>query len=99
MGVLFGVANQVVMALLGLSLIGMIIYGYRIWWQRRPPVGSTPRTLMQSWLYLNTVQRVLIVVVAAAIGWALPMIGLSLIAFMLVDLARWSFSNMRAVNA
>ncbi|MFD2650620.1 PepSY-associated TM helix domain-containing protein [Brucella rhizosphaerae] len=99
MGVLFGVANQVVMALLGLSLIGMIIYGYRIWWQRRPPVGATPRTLIQSWLYLNAAQRVLIVVVAAAIGWALPMIGLSLIAFMLVDLARWRFSNTRAVKA
>lgn len=99
MGVLFGVANQIVMALLGLALIGMIIYGYRIWWQRRPPAGSMPRTLIQSWLYLGMPQKLSVVLIAAVIGWALPMIGLSLITFLLIDLVRWKLSGAKIVKA
>lgn len=95
MGVLFGVANQIVMALLGFSLIAVIIYGYRIWWQKRPPAGSMPKTLIQSWLYLSTVQKLVTLLLAAAIGWALPMIGLSLIVFLIIDLLRW---KMRGSN-
>ncbi|WP_421521798.1 PepSY-associated TM helix domain-containing protein [Ochrobactrum quorumnocens] len=98
MGVLFGVANQIVMALLGLALIGMIIYGYRIWWQRRPPAGSMPRTLIQSWLYLKVLQKLLVVLIAVVIGWALPMIGLSLIAFLLIDLVRWKLGGRKALK-
>ncbi len=47
----------------------------------RPPAGSMPRTLIQSWLYLRIPQKLSVVLIAAVIGWALPMIGLSLIAF------------------
>ncbi len=36
MGLLFGLANQIALALLALSLIGMILSGYRMWWLRRP---------------------------------------------------------------
>lgn len=99
MGVLFGVANQVVMTMLGLALIGMIIYGYRIWWQRRPPAGSMPRTLIQSWLYLKTMQKFVVVLIAVLIGWALPMIGLSLIAFLLIDLVRWKLGKGQVLKA
>jgi len=98
MGVLFGVANQIVMALLGLALIGMTIYGYRIWWQRRPPAGSMPRTLIQSWLYLKVLQKLFVVLIAVVIGWALPMIGLSLTAFLLIDLVRWKLGGRKALK-
>lgn len=92
MGVLFGIANQIVMVLLGVSIITMIIYGYRIWWQRRPPAGAMPRTLIQSWSRLTVAYRVSIVVTAVVIGWALPMIGFSLILFLLADLCRWKMT-------
>lgn len=92
MGVLFGVANQVVMALLGSALMGVIIYGYRIWWHRRPPAGSTPRTLIQNWLYLSIWQRLVVVLIAAVVGWTLPMIGLSLLVFLTIDLVRWKLA-------
>lgn len=95
MGVLFGVASQIAMALLGLALIGMIIYGYRIWWQRRPPAGAVPRTLIRSWLYLNLVQKLAVVAIAVAIGWILPMIGISLIVFLIVDLIRWKLGSSK----
>jgi len=97
MGVLFGVANQVIMALLGLALIGTIIYGYRIWWQRRPPAGSTPRTLIQSWLYLGISQRLVVVLIAAIIGWTLPMVGLSLLVFLAIDLVRWKLATIAKI--
>lgn len=97
MGVLFGVANQVIMALLGLALIGTIIYGYRIWWQRRPPAGSTPRTLIQSWLYLGISQRLVVVLIAAIIGWTLPMVSLSLLVFLAIDLVRWKLATIAKI--
>jgi uncharacterized iron-regulated membrane protein len=97
MGVLFGVANQVIMTVLGLALIGTIIYGYRIWWQRRPPAGSTPRTLIQSWLYLGISQRFVVVLIAAVIGWTLPMVGLSLLVFLAIDLVRWKLATIAKI--
>ncbi|MBR7651809.1 PepSY domain-containing protein [Brucella oryzae] len=96
MGVLFGGANQILMAALGLSLIVMIVYGYRIWWQRRPPAGSVPRTLIVSWKRLSVVQQVGVVIASLAIGWALPLIGISLIAFLLIDFVRWQLGDRKS---
>ncbi|MHC5232075.1 PepSY-associated TM helix domain-containing protein [Brucella sp. LJL56] len=95
MGVLFGVANQIVMGALGLSLIVMIIYGYRIWWQRRPPAGSMPRTLIASWKRLFVLQKIGIAIVSVTIGWTLPLVGISLIAFLVIDFVRWQFAGQR----
>ena len=36
MGVLFGLANQILLAALALGLLCVILWGYRMWWQRRP---------------------------------------------------------------
>jgi uncharacterized iron-regulated membrane protein len=93
MGILFGVASQIVMAALGMGLIFTIVYGYRIWWQRRPAPGSMPRTLIQSWTRLSAVAKGVVIVVAAALGWALPVLGISLAAFLAVDLVRWQASK------
>lgn len=95
MGVLFGVANQLVMVALGVSLVVTIVYGYRIWWQRRPPAGSTPRTLIASWKRLSFAQQVGIVATAVAIGWTLPMIGISLIMFLSIDFVRWHIGGQK----
>ncbi len=92
MGVLFGVANQIVMAALGFALILAIIYGYRIWWQRRPPAGSMPRTLIQSWTRLTGAYKAMTVLIAVVIGWILPLVGFSLLAFLCVDAMRWKLA-------
>src|SRR5262249_31046389 len=47
MGYLFGPANQILLASLALGLLCMIVWGYRMWWQRRPtrtraPLGAPP---------------------------------------------------------
>lgn len=40
MGLLFGLVNQIVLALLALALTAMILWGYRMWWLRRPTRGT-----------------------------------------------------------
>lgn len=90
MGVLFGIANQVVLALTAIGLITIVIRGYRMWWQRRPTKGSAwafGRPPLRGTLRgLHPAVLVLLAAGAIAIGWALPLFGLSLAAFVVVDL-------------
>ncbi|WP_305789861.1 PepSY-associated TM helix domain-containing protein [Symbioplanes lichenis] len=90
MGDLFGPANQIVLAALALGLITVIVWGYRMWWQRRPtrsgrraPVGSAPAR--GAWQQLPAWAIVVGVPVVFAIGWFLPLFGLPLAVFLLVD--------------
>ena len=91
MGLLFGVANQIVLALTMVGLISVIVRGYRMWWQRRPTRGSAwaaGRAPLRGTLrQLPPWAGVAVVAVAVGIGWALPLFGLSLLAFLLVDVA------------
>lgn len=91
MGLLFGVANQIVLALTMIGLITVIVRGYRMWWQRRPTRGSdwaVGRPPLRGALrQLPPWGSVAVVVVAAVLGWALPLFGLSLVAFLVVDVA------------
>ncbi|MFD1148654.1 PepSY-associated TM helix domain-containing protein [Saccharothrix hoggarensis] len=90
MGRLFGVANQVALLLLGAGLITLIVLGYRMWWQRRPtradrraPLGSAPKR--GTWQHLPLWFVIPAPLVLIAIGWAIPLLGLSLLAFLVLD--------------
>jgi uncharacterized iron-regulated membrane protein len=91
MGLLFGIANQIVLAITMVGLITVIVRGYRMWWQRRPTRGSAwavgRAPLRGALRQLPPWGSVAIVAVAAVIGWSLPLFGLSLVAFLLVDVA------------
>lgn len=91
MGLLFGIANQIVLAITMVGLITVIVRGYRMWWQRRPTRGSAWAVgrppLRGALRQLPPWGSVAIVAVAAVIGWSLPLFGLSLVAFLLVDVA------------
>ena len=93
MGILFGWPNQVLMAGLGIALIVLTALGYRIWWRQRPPASALPRTLVQSWLRLRGLERAAMLLIAAALGWALPLIGASVALFLIVDIARWRLAR------
>ncbi|MGE2721414.1 PepSY-associated TM helix domain-containing protein [Mycolicibacterium celeriflavum] len=90
MGVLFGAMNQILLALTAIGLITIVARGYVMWWRRRPTRGSSwavgrpPLRGALRGLHPATVTA--IVVGAAALGWALPLFGLSLLAFVVVDL-------------
>ncbi len=89
MGVLFGLPNQILMALIALGMMITIVYGYVLWWQRRP-AAAEPLTV--SWARLPASQRVMWVLLACALGWALPVLGVSLSLFVAFDMLR---SGMR----
>ncbi|MEU6497264.1 PepSY domain-containing protein [Streptomyces sp. NPDC046984] len=90
MGLLFGLANQIALALLALGLIAMILWGYRMWWLRRPTksggaaFGRPPAR--GAWRRLPGVILAPAVVVIAVIGYYVPLFGLPLLIFLAVDL-------------
>ncbi|WP_240687082.1 PepSY-associated TM helix domain-containing protein [Amycolatopsis suaedae] len=88
MGLLFGLANQIVLAAVCLALVAVICWGYRMWWHRRPTrdrfgVGRPfPRG---AWRAVPRWALVPLVVAAGFVGWFLPVFGVSLLAFLVVD--------------
>ncbi len=95
MGIKFGLINQIVMVVIGSALCVSIVYGYVLWWKRRPAPGAPARTLIQSWLYLGAISKLAVLVVALALGLALPVMGLTLIVFVLIDAIRWRMDKAR----
>lgn len=91
MGILFGLVNQLLLVAFGLALCVLIIWGYRMWWMRRPArsAANPVQTLCQSWLALSFWGRAVTIVVSALLGLALPVMGVSLVLFIFVDWLRW----------
>ncbi|MEJ8655787.1 MULTISPECIES: PepSY domain-containing protein [Streptomyces] len=90
MGILFGIVNQIVLAVIAIGLIAVTVWGYRMWWQRRPirddrtaVVGKAPAR--GTWRRLPLPVLVLGIPAVAALGWALPVFGVTLAAFFVVD--------------
>ena len=100
MGILFGLVNQILLAALALGLLCVIFWGYRMWWQRRPTradrraLAGTPPARggvrgLPLWALLIGVP------VTVAIGWALPLFGLTLLAFLVIDVVVGAVSRRR----
>lgn len=91
MGILFGLANQLLLIAFGAALCVMIVVGYRLWWIRRPPKAAfnPAGTLVQAWLNLAWPARTLTLVMAVLLGLALPLMGASLLLCVAVDYLRW----------
>ncbi|HEX7353094.1 PepSY-associated TM helix domain-containing protein [Brachybacterium sp.] len=88
MGTMFGLVNQIVLAVIAVMLVAMILWGYLMWWQRRPSrAGRGPGRPPQR----GALRRApwwgvgLVLLVALAIGLMLPLMGASLAAFVLLD--------------
>ncbi|GGM24353.1 hypothetical protein GCM10011608_06490 [Micromonospora sonchi] len=100
MGLLFGTVNQILLAALAVGLLCVIVWGYRMWWQRRPTrrdrpafVGAPPaRGALRGlpwWALLVGVP------VVAAVGWALPGFGVPLLGFLVVDVVLGALARRR----
>jgi uncharacterized iron-regulated membrane protein len=91
------------LALTAIGLITIVARGYQMWWQRRPTRGSSwavgRAPLRGTIRNLPSVATVAIVVVAVAVGWFLPLFGLSLAAFVIVDLVIGVVKQRRAAAA
>ncbi|GIG92272.1 PepSY-associated TM helix domain-containing protein [Plantactinospora endophytica] len=92
MGVLFGPANQILLAVLALGLLCVIFWGYRMWWQRRPTRGDrravvgAPPVARGAWWRLPAWAIVVGLPVVFLLGWAMPLFGVTLLGFLVVDL-------------
>ncbi|MFW0784443.1 PepSY domain-containing protein [Gordonia sp. CPCC 206044] len=90
MGILFGLPSQIALFVLAIGLVAVIVRGYQMWWQRRPrnrsrPVGRAPERGALRDIPVGVLAA--LVVLTVAIGWFVPLLGISLAAFLLVDLA------------
>lgn len=86
-GALFGLANQIVVALLAVGLIVLILFGYRMWWVKNPYGSRWSALPPPTWRQLS--RRVLWLGLAgvAVLSWLMPVLGLSLAVFVALDAA------------
>ncbi|MET9956080.1 PepSY domain-containing protein [Streptomyces sp. NPDC006339] len=83
MGLFLGLVNQLALAALALSLILLIVWGYRMWWLRRPGRPAA----RGAWRKVPPAMLLPLLAATALVGWFLPLLGISLVAFLVVDLA------------
>ncbi len=97
MGVLFGLPNQLLLAAFGFGLCAMIVLGYRMWWLRRPAASASnpAHTLSGAWFALPLAWRTGSLLIATLLGYCLPVMGISLLLFVVVDFARWRRKMLR----
>ncbi len=96
MGILFGVVNQILLIATAGGLIAGVLIGYRMWWRRRPTRGGMPpRPGRGALAGLTPWEGVVLVAVLASIGWFAPLFGVTLAAFVAVDVALGWYKNHR----
>ncbi|WP_037772600.1 PepSY-associated TM helix domain-containing protein [Streptomyces sclerotialus] len=100
MGLLFGLANQVALAALMVALILLILWGYRMWWQRRPrrdPGCRGGRAYPRgAWRQVPVSVLLPMAAVAALVGWFLPLFGIPLLGFLVLDVCAGALARRRA---
>ncbi|MFG3442578.1 PepSY-associated TM helix domain-containing protein [Nonomuraea sp. NPDC047897] len=96
MGVLFGPANQLLLIALAAGLVFLVGYGYRMWWQRRPTRGFARPYRRGAWRGVRWAVLVPAAVAVVAVGWFLPLLGVSLAAFLLLDVLLGVLVGVRA---
>ncbi|GGK77875.1 PepSY-associated TM helix domain-containing protein [Mangrovihabitans endophyticus] len=99
MGDLFGLANQILLAALALGLLCVIVWGYRMWWQRRPTrtdrraVVGAPPAGRGAWRQVPVWGIAVGVPVALVLALAIPLFGIPLAGFLLADIAIGRFGR------
>ena len=99
MGLLFGLANQLLLAGLAVGLLCVLFWGYRMAWLRRPtragawPSAPAPRGILRG---VSQPVAFAVVLLAVAAGWLMPVFGVTLLGFLLVDAALAARAARRA---
>ncbi|ATL70071.1 PepSY-associated TM helix domain-containing protein [Nocardia terpenica] len=103
MGLMFGVANQLLLLLTMVALITVIVRGYLMWWRRRPTRADGSFALARGprrGVLRRTPVAVLtpLIAVTVVVGWFAPLIGISLVGFLIVDVVVGLFQRRRATT-
>jgi uncharacterized iron-regulated membrane protein len=95
-GTLFGLANQIVIALVAVATLVLLALGYRMWWIHNPYKGrwaSLPRPV---WRQLSGGPLIVTLLGIAVLAWVLPLFGASLVVFLALDAALSRFKRRSA---
>ncbi|WP_338894674.1 PepSY domain-containing protein [Streptomyces sp. TG1A-60] len=94
-GVLFGLANQLLLLALALSLVTLILWGYRMWWQRGRASSFGRPIPRGAWQQVPPHILVPALAVIAVLGYFVPLLGIPLAVFIAVDVARGEIAYRR----
>ncbi|BBC38449.1 Peptidase [Streptomyces graminofaciens] len=94
-GVLFGIVNQLVLMALALSLVLLIVWGYRMWWQRGRASAFGRPIPRGAWQQVPPYILVPALAVIAVLGYYVPLLGLPLAAFIVVDVVLGELAHRR----
>ncbi|WP_232661605.1 PepSY-associated TM helix domain-containing protein [Pseudonocardia sp. TRM90224] len=83
MGILFGIGNQLLLVVLALGIICVVSWGYRMWWLRRPTAAG--RTAPGGTQRPGAEAIVIVGLVAVLLGLFFPVLGASLVLFLIAD--------------
>ncbi|NUO99327.1 MAG: PepSY domain-containing protein, partial [Nonomuraea sp.] len=95
-GTLFGLGNQIVLMVVALSLILLIVWGYRMWWMRGR--GNAFGRPIPRGAWQKVPPQILLpgVAVIAALGYFVPLLGIPLAAFVVADVVLGEIAHRRA---
>jgi uncharacterized iron-regulated membrane protein len=103
MGLLFGLPNQIVLFAVAAGLAAMVVWGYVMWWKRRPTRGSAwalgrpaPRG---AFLRGHRAGVLAAITVMVLVGLSVPLLGWSLLGFVLLDTATGEAKRRRTAAA
>ncbi|MFD9883175.1 PepSY-associated TM helix domain-containing protein [Streptomyces alboflavus] len=85
-GTLFGLANQVLLGAVALGLVLLIVWGYRMWWQRGRGSAFGRPLPRGAWQHVPAYVLVPLMAAVAVLGYFVPLLGIPLVAFLAVDI-------------
>jgi uncharacterized iron-regulated membrane protein len=92
MGILFGWVSALALLTLAVLLVVVIVHGYLLWWRRGPashpgraPDRGTWRTAARTSSPASRVVFAALVGTTIIVGWFVPLLGIPLLAFLIVD--------------
>ncbi|PWI06320.1 peptidase [Streptomyces sp. NWU339] len=94
-GSLFGLPNQIALMLLAATLILLILWGYRMWWQRGRGSAFGRPIPRGAWQQVPPYLLVPLLAVVAVLGYFVPLLGIPLAAFLAVDIVLGELAHRR----
>jgi uncharacterized iron-regulated membrane protein len=98
-GSLFGLVNQIALMGLALCLILLIVWGYRMWWQRGRGSAFGRPVPRGAWQQVPPQILLPCAGVVAVLGYFLPLLGIPLAAFIALDVVLGEIAHRRGERA
>lgn len=94
-GSLFGLPNQIALMALASALILLILWGYRMWWQRGRGSAFGRPVPRGAWQQVPPYVLVPLLALIAVLGYFVPLLGVPLAVFLAVDIVLGEIAHRR----